>query len=56
MYIKDDPYASYKLLRTEFIKKGYRGDDLKFSFVLMGKANPANAQHEHTLLETKEAA
>jgi cyanophycin synthetase len=23
MYIKDDPYASYKLLRAEFIKKGY---------------------------------
>jgi hypothetical protein len=27
MYIRDDPYASYKLLRTEFIKKGYRIDE-----------------------------
>jgi hypothetical protein len=33
-----------------------RGDDLKFMFVLMGKANPANALHERILLETKEAA
>ena len=29
------------------------GDDLKFMFVLMGKANPANKQHEHILLETR---
>jgi D-alanine-D-alanine ligase-like ATP-grasp enzyme len=27
MYIKDDPYASYKLLRTEFLKKGYTIDE-----------------------------
>ena len=30
-----------------------KGDDLKFMFVLMGKANPANQQHEHVLLETR---
>lgn len=33
-----------------------QGDDLKFTFVLMGKANPANTLHEHILLETKDAA
>jgi D-alanine-D-alanine ligase-like ATP-grasp enzyme len=27
MYIKDDQYASYKLLRTEFLKKGYHVDE-----------------------------
>lgn len=27
MYIRDDPYASYKLLRAEFLKKGYHVDE-----------------------------
>jgi hypothetical protein len=31
------------------------GDDLKFMFILMGKANPANQQHERILLETRTA-
>ena len=30
-----------------------KGDDLKFMFVLLGKANPANRAHEQILLETK---
>ena len=30
-----------------------KGDDLKFMFVLLGKANPANSAHEQILLETK---
>lgn len=29
-----------------------RGDELKFLFVLLGKADPANVQHERTLYET----
>lgn len=29
-----------------------RGDELKFLFVLLGKADPANTQHERTLYET----
>lgn len=32
-----------------------RGDDLKLTFVLMGKANPADTLHERVLLESKEA-
>ena len=30
-----------------------KGDDLKFTFVLMGKANSANRKHERILLETR---
>lgn len=30
-----------------------KGDDLKFMFVLLGKADPANRVHERILLETK---
>ncbi|MBC7943301.1 DUF1704 domain-containing protein [Candidatus Saccharibacteria bacterium] len=30
-----------------------KGDDLKFMFVLLGKANPANRAHERILLETR---
>lgn len=30
-----------------------RGDDIKFMFVLMGKANPANIAHERLMYETK---
>jgi hypothetical protein len=30
-----------------------RGDDLKFTFVLLGKANAANIKHERILYETK---
>lgn len=29
-----------------------RGDDLKFKFVLLGKADPSNPDHEHIMLET----
>lgn len=32
-----------------------RGDDAKFIFVLMGKANPANRQHERSMYETRTA-
>lgn len=33
-----------------------RGDDLKFMFILMGKANAANSNHERILLETADVA
>lgn len=32
-----------------------RGDDIKFMFVLLGKADPANISHQRVMLETKTA-
>lgn len=44
MYIRDDPYASYKLLRAEFVKKGYRvAEEIIDGHLFVTYTNPSGA-------------